>query len=154
MTNSLVWSGGALAAVFLAAACSGDSGTTSAPTDSSGNGDGAALEVARALFEAWNAHSPDDMALVVTDDFELFYVGEDGRAALSVTGPEALRTEMEAYFEQRPEVRSRMVESVGGERFVAFREQIAGGASSLAVFEILGQRVRRAWYYPAESGVQ
>lgn len=153
MTNSLVWSTAALAAVLLAAACSGDSGTNSVPTDSS-DGDGAALEVARALFDAWNAHLPDAMARLVTDDFELLYVGEDGRAALLVTGPEALRTEMEAYFEQRPEVRSRMVESVGGERFVAFREQIEGGASSLAVFEILGQRVRRAWYYPAESGVQ
>lgn len=92
------------------------------------------------------------MAALATDDFELYYVGEDGVAELATRGATALRDDMVAYFAARPTVRSRVTGSIGGRRFVAFREQIVGGASSLAVYEVVGARVRRAWYYPAEGG--
>jgi hypothetical protein len=39
---------------------------------------------------------------------------------------------------------------VNGPRFVSFREQIVGGKSSLAVYEVEAGLIRRVWYYPAE----
>lgn len=110
------------------------------------------IDVAEALLAAFNAHDPDAMADLVTSTFELYYVGEDGQAELAVSGPGALRAEMAGYFETRPSVRSEHSHTIDGTRFVAFREQIVGGQSSLVVYEIEDTRVRRAWYYPAEPG--
>lgn len=105
---------------------------------------------AAALIEAFNAHDPAAMATLVTDDFELYYVGDDGVATLATTGREALRQEMVEYFEVQPTVQSEIEGSVGGDRFVAFRERVVGGASSLAVYEIGGELLRRVWYFPSE----
>ena len=109
------------------------------------------VEVARALLDAFNRHDPAAMAALVTEDFELLYVDDAGRAAVATRGPAALEAEMTAYFEARPDVRSSIEGQIAGTRFVAFRERIAGGASSLAVYEIHEGRVRRAWYYPEEG---
>jgi hypothetical protein len=57
---------------------------------------------------------------------------------------------MREYFVPRPEVRSTIVGAVNGPRFVSFREQIVGGKSSLAVYEVEAGLIRRVWYYPAE----
>jgi len=110
------------------------------------------MDVAEALLVAFNEHDPETMASLVTPDFELFYFDNDGQAGLAVTGPEALRAEMTEYFASNPNVRTTMTGSITGDRFVAFREQVVGGASSLAVYEIVGSKVRRTWYYPAEPG--
>lgn len=108
-----------------------------------------AVEVARSLVDAFNAQDADGMAQLVTEDFELYYFDAEGQAGLAIEGPEALRREMRGYFEAYPDVRSEVVQVVEGPVFVAFREQIVGGGSSLAVYEVQGGKVRRAWYYPA-----
>ena len=110
------------------------------------------LEVAEALLQAFNEHDAATMASLVAPDFELYYFDNDGEAGLAVTGPEALRAEMTEYFASNPSVRTTMTGSISGDRFVAFREQVVGGASSLAVYEIVEAKVRRTWYYPAEPG--
>ena len=58
---------------------------------------------------------------------------------------------MDTYFAARPSVRSVISGVVDGPVFVAFREQIVGGASSLAVYEVHNGLIRRAWYFPAEN---
>jgi hypothetical protein len=108
-----------------------------------------ALSVSESLLEAFNQHDPDAMAALVTEDFELFYISE-GKTALSVAGREGLAAEMTEYFKTRPEVQSRITDKIDGPAFVSFREQIVGGASSLAVYEVRDGLIRRAWYYPAE----
>ena len=107
--------------------------------------------VAAAMLEAFNAHDPAAMASLVTEDFELYYVSDAGVAELGSRGREALQRDMVAYFAARPAVRSAIEGVVPGDRFVAFRERIVGGASSLAVYEVQDSLLRRAWYYPSEQ---
>jgi hypothetical protein len=61
---------------------------------------------------------------------------------------------MNAYFASRPTVHSTITAAIDGPHFVSFREQITGGDSSLAVYEIRDGLVRRAWYFPAEKSSQ
>jgi len=132
-----------LAALLLLPLAPG--GATAQETESS------ALAVARALMDAFNEHDADAMAALVTSDFELYYFDEDGAASLSTKGPEQLRADMVSYFASRPSVRSTIVGAIDGPVFVSFREQIVGGQSSLAVYEVRRGLIRRVWYYPAED---
>ena len=113
-----------------------------------------ALETAKKLHAAFNQHDAAAMALLVANDFELYYVDNAGAAALAVRGPEQLRKEMSGYFTHNPDVKSEMVDVVDGPAFVAFREQVVGGSSSLAVYEVRDGLVKRVWYYPAEESGQ
>lgn len=110
-----------------------------------------ALAVATQLVEAFNQHDPAAMAALVTSDFELYYVEEGGVASLGTQGAEQLAAEMTSYFAARPTVRSTISAAIDGPVFVSFREQIVGGQSSLAVYEVRDGLIRRAWYFPAEE---
>ena len=79
------------------------------------------------LIEAFNDHDAGRMAGWVTEDFELYYV-TDGKAELATTGPEQLQGEMTSYFRALPTVQS-----------------------SIAVYELEGDRIKRVWYFPAEG---
>jgi hypothetical protein len=109
-----------------------------------------ALVTATALVDAFNLHDPLAMAELVTTDFELYYVDDKGVASLGTRGRVQLVDEMLGYFKSRPEVRSEIVGAIDGPVFVSFREQIVGGESSLAVYEVRDGLIRRAWYFPAE----
>ena len=109
-----------------------------------------AMTTARQLLDAFNAHDPAAMAKLVTNDFELIYVDDQGKGEVALVGPEALVAEMTGYFKVRPEVQSKAESVIDGPRFAAFRERIVGGASSLAVYEVHDGLIRRVWYYPAE----
>jgi len=110
-----------------------------------------ALTAAQTLMDAFNQHDPDAMAALVTSDFELYYFDDEGVASLSTRGAEQLRADMVSYFASRPAVRSTIVDVIEGPVFVSFREQIVGGQSSLAVYEVRQGLIRRVWYYPAEN---
>lgn len=109
-----------------------------------------AKTVALELIEAFNRHEPEAMAALVSDDFELYYVNDAGASERALRGPEQLAEEMTQYFAVHPSVRSEVVETVDGPAYVSFREQIVGGKSSIAVYEVRDGRVKRVWYYPAE----
>ena len=110
-----------------------------------------ARSVVEALLAAFNQHDPAAMAALVTTDFELYYIDDQGVAELSLRGPDGLRAEMTGYFANRPNVRSRIAGVVDGPVFVSFREQVVGGQSSLAVYEVRAGLIKRVWYFPAES---
>ncbi len=111
-----------------------------------------ARTVAEALVSAFNEHDAAAMAQLVTPDFELFYMNDQGAAELALRGPRDLAVEMESYFANQPDVQSTITAVVDGPVYVSFREQIVGGDSSLAVYEVREGLIRRVWYYPAESG--
>jgi hypothetical protein len=78
---------------------------------------------------------------------------------IGARGPAELERQMTEYFRTRPSVRSEIEGSISGPRFVAFRERPQPSAdrperrpSSLAVYEVVDGKIRRAWYYPAEGG--
>lgn len=107
---------------------------------------------------AFNAHDAAKMASMVTDDFQLFYVDKAGKSTLSTTGPKALEREMKGYFQGIPTVKSVMDQRNEVGMFVSFRETAtwtnrAGSErsqASLAVYQIAGNKIQRAWYYPAQ----
>ena len=111
---------------------------------------GSAMKAAHALVEAFNEHDAAAMAALVSEDFELYYVDDKGASELAVTGPEQLQQSMTGYFKHQPKVRSEVVASVDGPVYVSFREQIVGGQSSLAVYEVRDEKIKRVWYFPAE----
>ena len=109
-----------------------------------------ALSVAEALVDAFNQHDPDAMAALVAPDFELYYVDEEGVAGLAVSGPDQLAAEMATYFTSHPSVQSTIAAAIDGPVYTSFREQIVGGQSSLAVYEVRDGLIKRVWYFPAE----
>jgi len=137
------------ATAWLGASLWGSLSAAGAWAQETGRSSGA-LSVAEALLEAFNRHDPEAMAALVAPDFELYYVDEEGVAELAVRGPVELVAEMTAYFESLPSVRSTIAAAIDGPVYVSFREQIVGGQSSLAVYEIRHDLIRRVWYYPAE----
>lgn len=109
-----------------------------------------ALSAAEALVDAFNQHDPEAMAALVSPDFELYYVDEEGVPDLAIQGPDQLTTKMTAYFTSRPSVQSTIAAAIDGPVYTSFREQIVGGQSSLAVYEVRDGLIKRVWYYPAE----
>ncbi len=109
-----------------------------------------ALAVAQELVDAFNDHNPEAMASLVALDFELYYVDDDGIAGLALQGPDQLTVEMQSYFAGNPSVQSTITDAVDGPAFVSFREQIVGGQSALAVYEVREGLIKRVWYFPAE----
>lgn len=118
-------------------------GTANSPASSS-------LGIVRAMLEAFNAHDADALAALVTPDFEYRFVGKNGETEMATAGREDFRDRMAAYFDEFPEVESRLVAAIDGTARVAFRERVEGGESSIAVYEIRDGLVHRAWYYPSE----
>ena len=113
-------------------------------------GTASALPIAEALVDAFNRHDPEEMATLVSPDFELYYVDEEGVAGLAISGPDQLAGEMETYFASHPSVQSTIAGAIDGPVYTSFREQIVGGQSSLAVYEVRDGLIKRVWYYPAE----
>lgn len=114
------------------------------------SGEDRSLSIVKRLIDAFNGHDAQAMAAQVSDEFELFYVAENGESELSVRGRDALAREMTAYFEAHPSVRSVVDGAIEGNVYISVRERIVGGDSSIAVYEVRDGKVRRAWYFPAE----
>ena len=113
-------------------------------------GTSSALPIAEALVDAFSHHDPGAMAALVAPDFELYYFDEEGVAGLAVSGPDQLAAEMATYFTSHPSVQSTIAAAIDGPVYTSFREQIVGGQSSLAVYEVRDGLIKRVWHFPAE----
>lgn len=116
------------------------------------------LEIVEQLIESFNEHDAKKMAKLLSDDCEVYYVDENGKALLASNTASALEKEMVAYFKNLPDVKSTVVQSLATSRFVSIQEKVEWqvqtrtfSQSSLGVFEIADGKIRRVWYYPAEK---
>jgi hypothetical protein len=115
------------------------------------------LAVVERLMNAFNAHDVEAMAAAVTEDVQWFSVS-GAEIGVEADGVDALKAGMKSYFEAIPTARSELEGSFVSGKYVVVRERAYWGAgesersqSSLAVYEIAGELVRRVWYYPAEG---
>ncbi len=108
-------------------------------------------------LEAFNAHSVDQMTALMHEELEVYYVDQNGVSALGTEGRTSMGTELASYFEQLPDVASRIEgEVASSERFVSYTERViwtqqgqTRTQAALAVLEREGDLLRRVWYYPA-----
>ena len=113
------------------------------------------IRVVRAYIEAFNRHDIPAMAERVGADFVWFNVTSD-RATVEVKGRDSLRKTLSNYFEGTPTVRSEIDGVANAGDYVSFRETARWNSllgqrtqSSLAIYEVKGGLITRAWYYPA-----
>ena len=113
------------------------------------------IGVVRAYIDAFNRHDIPAMAERVGEDFVWFNVTSD-RATVEVKGRDSLRKTLANYFRGTPTVRSEIDGIVSAGDYVSFREHARWTSllgqrsqSSLAVYEVKGGFITRAWYYPA-----
>jgi hypothetical protein len=107
--------------------------------------------------DAFNRHDIEAMLSEVTPDFEWFMV-DGATLSLETSGAAALRESMRSYFEKFPTARSTIEASMTSGSFVSLRERAswqskgeARSQASVAVYELNGGKLRRAWYFPAEK---
>jgi hypothetical protein len=113
------------------------------------------IRVVRAYIDAFNRHDIPAMAERVGEEFVWFNVTSD-RATVEVKGRDSLRKTLANYFRGTPTVRSEIEGIVSAGDYVSFRERASWTSllgqrsqSSLAVYEVKGGLITRAWYYPA-----
>lgn len=109
------------------------------------------------LQQAFNDHDVESMAESVMDDIKrLSIVGDSLVIEASDRG--ALKEGMQGYFKAMPSARSEIEAALLSGSFVAVRERVFwqgkdGEKSqfSLAVYEVLNEKIIRVWYFPAEK---
>jgi hypothetical protein len=127
-----------------------------APAAGQSAGETAEVSTVRAAAAAYNAHDADKVVAYYADDIKWFAVDGNGQS-LEGDGREGVRAWLVGYFQSTPNVHSEMSDVMQNGQHVAFREHVTwtkrdgtkGGQSSIAVYEVAGGKIRRAWYYPA-----
>jgi len=109
-------------------------------------------QVVQDNFEAFNRHDVDALIDYVGDPFIWYSVLPD-TVVVETYNRERFRSDMEGYFSSYPNARTEYSELRVFGRFAYFTETAVWGAeaehsqTSLAVFEVIDGRIRRAWYY-------
>jgi limonene-1,2-epoxide hydrolase len=125
------------------------------PTSAATGAEPEPVRIVRAYIDAFNQHNISAMAERVAPDFVWFNVTSD-RATVEVKGRDMLRKTLSNYFEGTPTVRSEIDGVANAGDYVSFRERATWSSllgqrsqSSLAIYEVKGGLITRAWYYPA-----
>lgn len=109
------------------------------------------------LVDAFDRHDVDALVAAAHPDIE-WWIVDGSSVALETKGADALRASLTSYFANTPSVRSQVEDVVVNGAFVSFRERVrwkkkdgteATGAS-IAVYEVEGGLVRRAWYFASQ----
>ena len=109
------------------------------------------------LLDAFNRHDVEAMLRETHPDIEWFLV-EGNAMSMEARGRHAFGESMSSYFASTPGVRSTPHGTVTNGRFVSVRERVhwtkkdgsEGTGASIAVYELEGGLVRRAWYFATE----
>ena len=130
-------------------------GFAAEPTPAASEAEPEPVRVVRTYIDAFNKHDIPAMAERVAPDFVWFNVTSD-RATVEVKGRDSLRKTLSNYFEGTPTVRSEIDGVASAGDYVSFREKATWTSllgqrsqSSLAIYEVKGGLITRAWYFPA-----
>ena len=137
--------------LFAAVACAPDA-ERAAPAPASGDN----VKIVNGLTAAFNAHDPEKMREYWASD--VTWIELSGEQASVVTSSAAqLQTELVAYFEAYPSVSSSLENIAVNGNFVTAVErpvwEEAGerkSQKSIVVYEIIGGKVKRFWYFPPQ----
>lgn len=118
----------------------------------------AEIAVVREAIAAFNAHDAAAFAALCADDVKWFGIAGDAQS-VDGEGRESVRSWLADYFESLSDIRSEISGLAQGGSHVAFREHVTWtaadgtprGQSALGVYEIRDGKIRRAWYFPADS---
>ena len=140
-----------LASVLFVAACAPDAERT-APAPAAGDN----VAVVNGLMAAFNAHDPDKMRAYWHSD--VTWLELSGEQISKVTTSAAqLHTELVAYFEAYPSVKSSLESISANGNFVTAIERPVWqegserkSQASVVVYEIIDGKVKRFWYYPPQ----
>lgn len=143
---------------LAAIACSAPSGSSGDPAAAPAAGFSAEataqIERLKAYNGAFNRHDVDAMMSMVSQDIEWLSV-EGTTMQVEAQGAAAMRKSMNEYFSVIENPQSSLSGFVVDGPFVAVQETASWGLeserksqSSLAVYEIENDKVRRVWYYP------
>jgi hypothetical protein len=137
------WRALALAAIFLI------SFTAPARADE-------ASAAVRALTDAFNRHDVESMRSHWSPDVIWYDVSGD-QTSIVAKGVDAMVDGMRKYFESYPDARSAVSDLIENGPYVTGVETaywtskgVPRAQSSVVVYEIRDEKVRRVWYYPAE----
>ncbi len=101
-------------------------------------------------FDIYNSHQVDSLLTMIAEDFKMYSVSQD-TTTLDINGKEALRKWLSGYFNDLPNVSSSISGGNVSGNYVSFIETAHWGEnrsqSSLAVYEVVNGKIRRAWYY-------
>lgn len=106
------------------------------------------------FIEAFNAHDVNRMATLVHEDITWLAVQGDSVSVQS-QGVDMLKSGLSGYFEAIPSALSTVEAVMEADRFVSVWERAhwesngqPASQSSLAVYEVVDDRIKRVWYYP------
>ena len=110
-----------------------------------------------ALLEAFNRQDAEGMGRRVTEDVEVIYIDDNGRAETGTRSRTELVEQMRGYFEHFPDARSEAENILEVGRFLGVSESVswtrdgkAWSQRSLSVYEIRDGLIARVWYFPAQ----
>lgn len=118
-----------------------------------------AIDIARASINAWNAHDPDGVARLVSNDF----VSESDTLPAALRGPEAVRQVVQMYLHAFPDLHFEIEQIFAGGDHVTTRWRATGThggelmgipptnrhaiTSGCTVTEVKNAKMVREWIY-------
>lgn len=113
-------------------------------------------EIVERYMAAYNDHDVEAMLELVHPDIQWLSVDGD-QVSVETDGAEALAEAMRGYFETVPSTRSSIEMMIVSGNRVSVRERAhwkssgkARSQTALSVYELVDDRIRRVWYFPAE----
>lgn len=113
-----------------------------------------------ALVQGFNEGSPKKMGAAISDECEVRYVDEKGKASLGSRSRKELVGQMKGYFSHIKDPQSQLAQVTVAGRYVTAKESVSWRKGdkrltqySLVVFELSKEhdQISRVWYYPAQQ---
>jgi hypothetical protein len=113
-------------------------------------------QVVHAFVAAFNAHDPDAMIALASEDIQWLFVNGD-KVMVEAAGKEALLKSMTGYFKSIPSAKSKVEKLMSAGNYVTVLERASWetkdgtrSQAALAVYLVEKGKIRSVWYYPEQ----